>query len=118
MKLILSVLILVALGVSTSWARSNDVCYNYVVCPNHCPDFGQLPMVAIIIPLFTFGDFRGNMDSAIDYIEQYNGVITTDKGLLLHTSLNCKYCVIISNNWSTPVINFSQRVSNFFVPHP
>jgi hypothetical protein len=106
MKLILSVLILVALGVSTSWARSNDVCYNYVVCPNHCPDFGQLPMVAIIIPLFTFGDFRGNMDSAIDYIEQYDGVITTDKGLLLHTSLNCKYCINISNNWSTPVINF------------
>ncbi len=91
MKLLFSLLVIATLGVTISLARSNDVCYNYIVCPSHCPGFGELPMVAIMIPLFTFEDFRSNMDSAITYINQYPGVITDDKFLLLHTSLNCKY---------------------------
>lgn len=89
MKLILSVLILAVLGVTTVWAES-DICSNYIVCPKKCPHFGQLPMTAIMVPLFTFPDFRANMNSAIDYITQQDGVIKTDKDLLLHTSLNCK----------------------------
>ncbi len=91
MKLLISIFLIASLGVTTSWAKSNDICNNYVVCPSHCPPFGQLPMVAIMIPLLTFDDFRANMDSAIEYINQYPGVIMDDKLLLLHTSLNCKY---------------------------
>ncbi len=91
MKLLLTFLLITALAVVSSRAQSNGTCYNYIVCPSHCPHFGQLPMVAIMIPLFTFDDFRSNMDSAISYVQQYPGVIMDDKLLLLHTSLNCKY---------------------------
>jgi hypothetical protein len=88
-----------ALVAVVSLAQSNDVCHNYVVCPISCPEHGQSALQAIIMPMFTFQDFRTNMDNAIEYIKKFPGVIKTDGGVKLHTSLNCKlihlYLVLI-----------------------
>jgi len=87
----LEVLLILAVLAVVSHCSSNDVCFNYQVCPTKCPSFGQFPLIAIIIPMQPFKDFRTNMESAVGYINKFPGVIKSDSGLMLHTSLNCTY---------------------------
>jgi hypothetical protein len=68
-----------------------DTCHRWINCPSNCSSPDQHLSVTLAW-LYSFEEFRNNMDKAMDIMNQFWGVYYTDYGPLLHMSLNYFCC--------------------------
>jgi hypothetical protein len=65
-----------------------ETCHRWINCPANCSSPNQHLGVTLAW-LYSFEEFRDNMDKAITIMNQFWGVYDTDYGPLLHISFNC-----------------------------